>query len=437
MKGVQELDVTINTISDVRQEADIHLSNDELQPHFDKAYQKYQPKLEMKGFRKGKVPMEIVKRIYGDAIEHEALDDVASEVYREAMSERQIKPLGTPSMINADFKRGDHFHFKIQYDVKPVITLGRYKGVKVDKRTRRISDEEVEARLHLIRQANGTTEDVTTVTGTEHTIIGDAQELDDSGAPIVGKRTADARFYLGDTSLVKEIRDSLSNASVGETYKVQFESRHGDHSHKITLAIKVKKIEKMNLPPLDAEFVKKVTGDKMSTPEELTKNIRQDLERRNQDQEEREVEDTIAHELVSMHDFPVPESMVNTFLDAFVDDIKGKSRDRKLPRDFDEEKFRQENREGALWQAKWILLKERIAEVEGIQVTEAELEALADVESTRTGVDKARLLEYFKSSSSGHEQLLTNKLMAFLKSQAQIIEKVAEDSASPLQQQKG
>ena len=431
------MDVTINTISEVRQEADIHLSNDELQPHFDKAYQKYQPKLEMKGFRKGKVPMEIVKRIYGDAIEHEALDEVASEVYREAMSERQIRPLGTPSMMDADFKRGEHFHFKIQYDVKPVITLGRYTGIRVEKKKYSVSDEAIDARIHLIRQANGTTEEVTTVTDAEHTVIGDAQELDDSGAPIVGKRTPDARFYLADTSLVKGIRDCLSNATVGETYKAQFESHHGDHSHKINLAIKVKKIEKMNLPPLDADFVKKVTSDKMSTPEELRTQIQQDLERRNRDQEEREVEDVLARELVKMHDFPVPESMVNTLLDAFVDDVKGKSRDRKLPRDFDEEKFRQESRDGAVWQAKWMLLKERIAEVEGITITDAELEALADVESTKTGVDKARLFEYIKSSGSGHEQLLANKLMAFLKSQAQIVETVAEDSSSSVQQQKG
>ena len=92
------MEVTINTISDVRHEAEIQLSPEELKPHFDTAYKKYQPKVELKGFRKGKVPMDLIKKVYGEAIEYEALDDVANEVYRKAMTEREITPLGTPSM---------------------------------------------------------------------------------------------------------------------------------------------------------------------------------------------------------------------------------------------------------------------------------------------------------------------------------------------------
>jgi len=420
------LDVTINTISEVRQEADIRLSQDEIQPHFDKAYHKYQPKLEVKGFRKGRVPMDMVKRLYGEAIEREALDDVVAEVYREAMDVREIKPLGTPSMVDMDFKRGDHFHFKIQYDVKPVITLGEYRGVALERTIHPVTDEDVQARIKLLRQVHGTTTEVQTVTDLEHTVIGDVQELDDAGVPIVGKRTPDARFYLGDSSLVGEIRDALANAAVGETYRAKFESRHDDHSHAVHLAIKVNRIEKMNLPPLDADFVKKVTDGKVESPEELPARVRQDLELRERELSEETVENDLARELVRMHEFPVPESTVTTFLDAFIDDVRSKSRERKLPKNFDEARFREENRGNAVWQAKWMLLRERIAEVENIRVTDAELEQLAEVESGRTGVDKARLLEYYRSSGASSERLLTSKLMAFLMSHARIIEKVAE-----------
>jgi len=420
------LDVTINTISEVRHEAEILVSKEELQPHFDKAYLKYQPKVELKGFRKGRAPMEMVKKLYGEAIEHEALDEVATEVYRKAMIERDIAPLGTPSMVDMDFKRGDHFRFKIQYDVKPVVPLKMYKGIAIEKPVHRVTNEEIETEIHHLLQSNSTTTEVQVVTDAEHIVTADAQELDDTGTPIIGKRTADARFYLADPSLAQEIKDSLKSATVGETYRAKVESKHGDHSHTINLAITPKKIEKMNLPPFDEELVKKISAGKLSSPDEFKNSMREDVERYWTEQSERKLDDMIAQELVKSHDFPVPESIVNSFLDAFVDDVKNKSRDKKLPRQFDEKKFREESRDYATWQAKWLLLKERIAEVENIKVTEEELEKLAEKESTRIGVDKERLLEYYRVSSTGTERLMTEKLMAFLKSHAKFTERVLE-----------
>jgi trigger factor len=422
------LDVTINTISEVRHEAEILVSKEELQPHFDKAYLKYQPKVELKGFRKGKAPMEMVKKLYGEAIEHEALDEVATEVYRKAMIERDIAPLGTPSMVDMDFKRGDHFRFKIQYDVKPVVPLTMYKGIAVEKPVHKVTDEEIETEIHHLLQSNSTTTEVQAVTDAEHIVTADAQELDDTGTPIIGKRTADARFYLADPSLAQEIKTSLKSATVGETYRATFDSKHGDHSHTLNLAITPKKIEKMNLPPFDDVLVKKISGGKVSTAEEFKKQMREDVERFWAEQSERKLDDAIAQELVKTHNFPVPESIVNSFLDAFVDDVKNKSRDKKLPKQFDEKRFREESRDYATWQAKWLLLKERIAEVENIKVTDEELEKLAETESARIGVDKERLLEYYKVSSGGTERLMTDKLMAFLKSHAKIIEKVLQDT---------
>lgn len=422
------MDVQIKNLSEVRHEAEISLSKEELEPHFETAYQKYQPKVELRGFRKGRVPMEMVKRLYGEAIEYEALDEVANEVYRKAMIERDIAPLGTPSMVDMDFKRGDHFRFKIQYDVRPTINLGDLSTVMVEKPVHKVTDREIETEIHHIRQVNSTTTEVQSATDTEHYIVADTQELDDTGTPIIGKRSQDTRFYLADPSLVQEIKDPLQAAVVGGTYQATFESKHGDHSHTIHLSITVKKIEKINLAPFDNELVKKISDGRMSTPEEFTSNMRQDLEHYWRDQAERSVEDSIAQALVNLHNFPVPESMVNTFLDAFVDDIRGKSRDKKLPKTFDEKKFREESRDYAAWQAKWMLLKQRIADVEHIKVTDEELERMAEAEAARIGVDKSRLLDYYKISNTGSERLLTDKLMAFLKSRVKIVERAADTS---------
>ena len=105
------MQVSITNLSDVQQEADIQLTQDDIQPKFERAYEKYRPKAEIKGFRKGKVPMPMIKQLYGEAIEQDALDDIASDFYRKAMEEKNIHPVGQPTIVDMDFKRGEHFHF--------------------------------------------------------------------------------------------------------------------------------------------------------------------------------------------------------------------------------------------------------------------------------------------------------------------------------------
>lgn len=416
------MDVTINTLSGVQQEAEIAVTGTELQPVFDRAYEKYRQKVELKGFRKGKAPMEMIKRMYGEAIEHESLDDVVDEFYKKAMLEKNIRPVGQPKMVDMDFKRGELFKFKIAYEVRPEIELKKYKGISVEKPIHKITEEEINAEIEHLRRTNSTTEEVKAATDEEHIVTADVQELDDTGTPLVGKKSGNTRFLLSDKSLAPEIKTALSNAEVGGTYRVNLETSHGDHSHTMHVAISVSKVEKVILPPFDDELVKKITKEKITTADEFLKNVREDIEKYWQDQAERKLRDAIAEELVRTHEFDVPEAMVNSFLDAFVEDVKNRSRERALPKGFDEKKFREESRSYAVWQSRWMLLKETIAEKEGLTVEEADIEQLAEAEAGRVGIEKERILEYYKSSGAVTERLLSDKVMALLKSHATIKE---------------
>jgi len=417
--------VTINPLSDIQQEADIQVSNEELQPHFDQAYEKFRPKVELRGFRKGKVPMPMIRQLYGEAIENEALDTIANDLYRRAMEEKNIRPIGQPTMVDMDFKRGEEFRFRIKYEVKPAIALGRYKGVGAERPVHAVTDEEVESEITGIRRANGTPAEAEAVTDPEHVVTGDVQELDEAGTPLIGKKTASARFSLWDRTLTPEIRNALLNARVGETSPVRFESHHGDHAHPVHLAIAVTKIEKMTLPAFDDELVAKITAGKETSASAFRANLRTDIEKYWNDQANSALDDNIARTIVDAHDFPVPGTLVEGLLDSFVDDVRERSRDRKLPKGFDEKKFREESRTYALWQAKWILIKEQIAAAEHLTVTDAEIEAMAEAEAVKIGVDKERLLQFYKKSSGATDRLLSDKIMTFLRTHAKVTETAA------------
>jgi trigger factor len=421
------VEVTINSISEVEHEADITVGNEELQPHFERAYLDYRPTAEVKGFRKGKVPLHLIKRMFGETIEYQSLDTVATDLYRQAMLERDIHPIGRPSMIDMDFKRGQHFRFKIKYEVKPVIELNTYKGLVIERPVHPVTDAEVEAEITRLRRANSTHTEVSKVSNSEHVVTGDVQELDESGAPLIGKKSSNVRFFLGDENLPQEIKDALGAAEAGGTYRANVPSRRGETSQTARFAITVTRVEQEHLPAFDDDFVTKITGGKTTTATEFLATVRSDIERFWEEQAERSVADSIVSELIRTHTFPVPESLITSVLDALVEDVKGKTRDRQLPRDFDERTFREENRSYATWQAKWMLLKERIAEAEQMTVTDNDIEQLAERDTGQTGIDKARLLQYYKSSSAVADRILSGKVMTFLRQQAIVTDKVARE----------
>lgn len=424
------MEVTINTVSDVQREARFVLTDAELQPHFERAYKKFAPKVEIDGFRKGKVPLALIKKMYGEAIEHDALDDIANDSFRDAMAERNIEPLGRPSLVDMNFKRGEEFRFTITYEVKPTIELKQYKGLKVEKLKHTVTDEEVQSEIERLRKINSSLLGVTLVRDDgDYQITADVQELDDAGMPLIGKKTKDATLFLHDETLPAEIREALKAAEVGAEYRARFESQHGDHSHRHHVAISVKKIEKVELPDFDDELVKKITQGKIESKDEFVAQLRNDLQQYWNEMAERSLENAIVEEIVKAHDIEVPESLVTLYLDAYLEDLKRRAGNQSIPKQFDEKTFRERNREDAIQQAKWALLREEIVAREHISATDADLAALAEVEAQRYGMEKEKVLEYFKTSGSASDRIISRKLMTLLKENAIITEKTVEETA--------
>ena len=423
------MQVSINTLSDVKQEATIELTTAELQPHFDEAYTKYRTKVELKGFRKGKAPLEMVKKLYGEAIEHESLDDIANTFFHQAMDEKNIHPIGRPSMVDMDYKRGEKFQFRIEYELKPPVALKTYKGIAVERPVHPVSDEEVNDEIQQILKANSTSTPADTAADDEHVVTADVQELDEAGTPLVGRKSNGVRFYLADHTIAPELRDALRGATVGTTVEAAYESQHGDHSHKARLSITPKSIEKLQLPAFDETMVKKITRDKVSSPDEFKASLRADLDRYWTERSDTKVADDIASELVRTHEVTVPDAFTEALLDSYVEEVRERSRDKALPRGFDEKKYREERRTQAIWQAKWMMIKEAIGDAEKIAVTDEDIDKVAGEEATRIGLEKEKLLVHYKRSDAVRDRILSDKIMAFLKQNAKISDKIITEGA--------
>jgi trigger factor len=420
--------VQTNIINTAEWERELEISVDaaELAPHFEKAYEQYRKKIEIRGFRRGKAPLEMVKRMYGESIEHKSLDAVANEIYHKVAEEKGMKVIGEPTLVDIDYKRGETLRFKIKYEVRPEIQLKEYKGLKVEKPIHQVTEKETEFEVERLRQINRTTTDAERAVDDEHILTVDLQEVDSAGFPIVGKKNENVRLYLKDESLYPQLKEALRNAERGKEYRAKLEAASGKERHETNFLVKVKKMEKVTLPEFNDQFVGKITKGKVTSTEQFRANVKKDLEEFWKQDGERKLQDAIVGEIIRRHDFTVPEGLVKYFLDSFVEEIRQQRPSKKLPENFNEEEFRKENRAHAIYEAKWLLLKEKIISTENIAITDKDLEQLAGEESRKIGIEKARLLNYYKTSKAANSRLLSEKLMKFLKDHAVIKEKIVE-----------
>ncbi len=422
------MEVTIQDLSEVSREVEIKATPEELQPHFNKAYADYRKKVEIRGFRKGKAPVDIIKKLYGDLIEHEALESIASDFYRQTIKEKNLKPIGEPTLIDLDFKHESGVKFKIHYDVRPEIVLKDYKGIEIEKVVHPVTEEDIEEEVLRLRRSNASFQETDAAVDTEHIVTVDMQDVDESGAPIAGKRSPGVRFYLGDENLELPFKKALSNANKGGVYRVQFEHEHGDHKHNVNAELTATKIEKIMTPELDQALVEKMTKGKTVSVEQFRADIRKDLEEYWKQQTERQVINSLTEEIIKRHEFQVPESLTRNVLDRLLEEMKNESPGKNLPDDFDVEKFNEQNRPYAVYQSKWALLREELIKSEAIDATDEDLAKLAERDAERMKIPIDRLVNYYKSSDQIKDRIIGDKLLKILTDSA-IIKEVLEKKA--------
>jgi trigger factor len=422
------MEVSIADLTEIDREVSIQATSAELAPHFDEAFRKQRAKIELKGFRKGKAPLDLIRKLYGESIEYDSLTDIANEFYRQAMEERKIQPIGEPVLTDMSYKPGEPFSFKVKFQIKPTITLKDYRGVAAERVKHVVTNKEIDDELHRIRRSNAKSVEAEIAESDEHVVIADIQELDAGGSPIIGKKSGEVRIYLADETVYPEIKTALRGIAVGGEARATINRTVEEKQELVHLQLTARKIERVELPELNDEFVRMITKNKVGTAEAFMTGLRNDITRFWDDRTDRKLTDAIVGEIVRRHEVPVPESMVKGILDSMIEDMAQRYPGKKLPADFNDKEFREQNREFATFQAKWYLLRERLIEAEGITATDADFEQRAELDAPSMGIDSKRLLEFYRTSESVRDRIISTKLMDVLKQHSAITERSTEEA---------
>ena len=428
------MDTEIKQVSPVEYELEITATADELAPQVNTALKTQRSRTSMKGFRTGKVPLSMVKKMYGEALAYGIAEKSIQEKYELEVVEPKIHDVvGQPKLTKFDYKMDGDLKAVIRFGVKPEFELEDMSGIEVNKLVHEVTDEEVQSEIDRLRNAEADlipTEDAATE---DDFALVSIQRLDDeTGEPIIGDKQEDIPVNLSDDRLKAELKAAIVGLKAGESRRVDMphEGDHGDHGadhepHSHAYTLEVKEVKKRDLPEIDEEFVKSVSKGEVETvdafKDEIRKQLRNEWEKRSTEL----LEGSLMLKSIEAHSIEIPDSIVDIYLDSFVEDVKRRS-EGKLPEGFNEDAFRFANRDEAARQARWMLIKEKIIDVNKLEVTDEEISAYFADNASDGSFSSEDLENYYRNvpglMDGLKQQQLSKKVFEYLESKVMMTE---------------
>ena len=349
-----------------------------------KAYLKARKNIMIPGFRKGKAPRKMIESMYGAHVFYEdGLEEIFPEIYDFAVVKQEVKAVGRPSLTNIDISEEGVVTITITTDVYPEVTLGDYKGIEVEKAEAVVTDEKVQAELDSMAQNVASTETVERAAE-----MGDTANIDfegfDNGVPFNGGKGESFDLKLGSGSFVPGFEEQIVGMTAGEEKDIDItfpEDYHADLAGKaVVFHVKLNKVTVTNVPAQDDEFAKDVS--EFDTLEELKADIRAKALETAQKQIDNAFEQACVDKAAENTTVDMPASLVEAELDtqmerfAYQLQMSGYSVEQYAKMmGGDLSTMRNAFRPAAEKQAKVNVTLAKIVEVEGITVSDEDIEA--------------------------------------------------------------
>ncbi|CUU46656.1 trigger factor [Clostridium beijerinckii] len=353
-----------------------------------KAYNKNKSRYNIPGFRKGKVPMAMVKKFYGvEVFYDDAVNFAIDESYPEALNAENIRPVDYPQVDIVELGEGKELVYTATVTTYPEVELGEYKGLDIKKPVYEVEDTEIDKQIKEMQEKNARIE-----VKTEGNIAkGDIAVIDFKGyidgVAFEGGEGSDYSLEIGSGTFIDNFEEQLIGLAVGDKKEVNvtFPEAYGKeelNGKPAMFEVEIKSIKVKELPELDDEFAKDVSA--VDTFAELKENLKKTLEKNNDEKAEREFEEAVITAVIENSKMDIPEVMVNKEIDAMMQDLEGRLKYQGLSLEQymeftgnTTEKMRDFMKENAERKVKADLVLEAIAKTEEIKATEEELNARA------------------------------------------------------------
>lgn len=387
----------------------IEVSEDKLEEALQAAYLKQKNKISLPGFRKGKVPRNMIEKMYGPEIFFEdAANQLIQENYAPAVDESGLDIVSRPTIDVTQIEKGKPFIFTAEVAVKPEVKLGKYMGVTITKVDTTVTDEEVDEAVEKERNNNART-----VTVEDRAIQeGDTAVIDFEGfmdgVAFEGGKGENHSLEIGSHSFIDTFEDQLIGRNSGDEVEVNVTFPEEYQAEELAgkpavFKVKIHEIKAKEFPELDDEFAQDVS--EFDTLAEYREDVKKKLTERKEAEARRTKEDEAIRKIVDKSSMEIPDAMLETQIESMIEEFAQRIAQQGLS--FEQymqfsgvtmDKMKEQVKPDALSRIQSSLVLEQIAKEENIEVSEDDVMAEVEKMAAAYGMEADKLKEYMGDS---------------------------------------
>ena len=392
------------------------------------AYRKQVGKISVPGFRKGKAPRNVIEKMYGKGFFYEdAINEVLPDAFDAALKESALDMVGQPEfdVVSID-ENGVVLSAKVA--VKPEVVVKNYVGIEAEKKVADVTDEEIEREINMIRERNSRE-----IEGTEETVsaMGDVCTIDYEGfvdgVAFEGGKGNEYPLKLGSGNFIPGFEEQVAGHKIGESFDVNVTFPEEYHAKELAgkaavFKTVIHKIKHIELPELDDDFAKDVS--EFDTMAEYRADVQAKIAKRHETEADHKFEDAILDALIEKLEADIPEAMFVAETENFVRDYDNRLRMQGLDlktyfqyTGMSLDSLREQLRPQAEKQVKLRLALEKIAELEKIEVTDADIDEEIQRIADSYQMEAAKVREMVPTDSIAQD-MKVKKAMDFVKEKA-------------------
>jgi len=423
----------LSTVNSFTRRIEVSVPWEDLGEKYQVFTKKFSKKVNLPGYRKGKVPAAIIKKQYGHALDYEFTEEVLQQYYLQAVAEHKLLPINAGDIEKVRFHEGEPLNFTASFQIEPEVTLPNYaKGMKFKQIIFKRDDEDVDYALKDIRQRHAQLKTINAGAEEGHFLMADLQELDESGLPIIGNKVENQYIQLsGEEPFGGDNLKSLLGAKTDDTRRI---SLPGEGGSTRLYDVTVRQVTEQILPDLNDAFADEVEPD-AETMDDLRRIIGERIDKSFERESNNKLTRDIADYFIEGSNVEVPTSMYNNYLGNLVDDMVKQGYDEKsIDRDMVEE----EHKASVIWNIKWYLLRKAILEAEDISVSDEDVDGRIKQMTEQDEAQVQQIKNYYhrpENKRALREDIITDKLMDRLKELSKI--KVVNKPSSELRKMRG
>ncbi len=395
--------VTLERLPESRVLLDIEVDDERLEKSLDVAYKRVANRARIPGFRPGKAPRRIVERMIGrEGLIREALDQLVPDVYNEVLESEDVDAVDQPDLEIVEI---DPVRFKATVPVRHKAELGDYKSIRVERDSTEVTDEMIEEQVEMLRRRFATQVPVERPVQWDDHLIGDVvSTIDDE--PFVEDTDAEFALREGTVLLLPGLAEAFIGMTAGEEKSVELEIPDDFQVERFrgkiaSFTLTVKDVKEEELPEVNDDFAQEVNEGEFPTIEALRERIRNDIGEQLNQAADAKLQSEAVDKMVEIATLEYPRVYVDREIDAMIRDSVGNNRDAYLEHlgrlGQSEEEYRASMEEAAQLRVKRSLVLSNIAEVEGLAVSEDDVDAELDRIVAPAGDEADKLRELFNN----------------------------------------